>query len=57
MGHDKFDIDYRDNIVSMMDDEIRERLHGQLCPCTEEQFYNAYCVEHLEEFNEYFKWI
>jgi len=30
------------NISSYMDDEIRERLHGELAPCTPEEFLSAY---------------
>lgn len=30
------------NIASYMDDEIRERLHFELAPCTPEEFLSAY---------------
>lgn len=33
------------NIAGYMDDEIRERLHGELAPCTHEEFINAYLAE------------
>jgi hypothetical protein len=31
-----------DVIVSMMDDDIREKVHFELAPCTEEEFLNRY---------------
>lgn len=34
--------DDMDNIATYMDDEIRERLHGELAPCTPEEFLSAY---------------
>lgn len=41
-------------IVQYMDDEIRERLHGELSPCEPQYFYEAYCVEHFRKFGEIF---
>lgn len=40
--------------VSYMDDEIRENLHFKICPCTEQEFYNAYARAHEEKFGELF---
>lgn len=31
-----------DAIVSYMDDDIREQIHGELAPCTEEAFWARY---------------
>ncbi len=33
-------------LVQAMDDDIRERLHLELAPCTEQHFAEAYCREH-----------
>ena len=40
--------------VNMMDDEIREKLHRELAPCTDEEFLTAYMVEHEKRFGEEF---
>ena len=37
--------DDMDNIASYMDDEIREKLHGQIAPCSPEEFIWAYIRE------------
>lgn len=29
--------------VNLMDDGIREALHAELAPCTEQEFFDAYC--------------
>lgn len=44
----------RETVVSYMDDEIREHLHSQLAPCTEQKFFDAYCKAHEEKFGEPF---
>jgi len=31
-----------DTIVSYMDDDIREQIHGEIAPCTEEAFWARY---------------
>ena len=38
--------------VVLMDDDIRERLHTKLCPCSEQEFFTAYEAAHAEEFGE-----
>lgn len=38
--------------VQMMDDEIRERLHAELAPCTEQEFFTVYEAAHLAKFGE-----
>lgn len=40
-----------DAIVVLMDDEIRERIHRELAPCTPEAFLKRYC-ELVPEFEE-----
>ena len=44
-------IDY-DVAVSLMDDEIREKLHFRLAPCTEQEFFDAYAKAHEDKFDE-----
>ena len=38
--------------VMYMDDEIREVLHQELAPCSEQEFFTAYEKEHLNKFGE-----
>ena len=42
-------LDY-DAAVNMMDDEIREKLHAELAPGTEQEFFTAYEVAHADKF-------
>ena len=35
---------------ALMDDEIREKLHRELAPCTNQAFYDAYCLEHRKKY-------
>ena len=35
-----------------MNEEIRENLHGEIAPCTEQEFFTAYEKAHLEKFGE-----
>lgn len=32
-----------DAVVDMMDDELREELHMDIAPCTDQEFYEEYC--------------
>lgn len=41
-----------DAAVQLMDDEIREELHAELSPCTEQEFFSAYEAAHAEKFGE-----
>lgn len=41
-------------LVNMMDDDIREELHSELAPCTEQEFYNAYCEHHFAKYGSEF---
>ena len=43
-----------ETMVHYMDDELREELHSQLAPCTEQEFAEAYVKAHLEKFGEEF---
>lgn len=40
--------------VNLMDDKIREALHAELAPCTEQEFFDAYCKAHEEKYGEEF---
>ena len=44
-------IDY-DVAVSFMDDDLREQIHGELAPCTDQEFFNEYAKRHEEKFGE-----
>ena len=44
-----------DAAVNMMDDEIREKLHNELAPCTNQEFMDAYAEAHEAKFNERFE--
>lgn len=37
---------------SMMDDELRETIHRELAPCTEQEFFDEYAKRHEESFGE-----
>ncbi len=39
-------------LTLLMDDEIREMLHFELAPCTQEEFIEKYC-EYDSEFREF----
>ena len=43
-----------DAAVQLMDDDIRERLHEEMAPCTPQEFYNAYVEAHEIEHHESF---
>lgn len=38
--------------VNLMDDEIREEVHRELAPCTNEEFLNEYQKRHFEKYGE-----
>lgn len=38
--------------ISLMDDELREALHDELAPCTEQEFFTAYEKAHEAKFGE-----
>jgi len=43
-----------DAAVNLMDDDLREELHAELAPCTDQEFFDAYVKAHLEKFGEEF---
>ncbi len=43
-----------DACVTLMDDEIREDLHGDMAPCSNQEFLDAYVQRHLEKYGEEF---
>ena len=38
--------------VYMMDDELRESIHAELSPCTEQEFFTAYEKAHADKYGE-----
>lgn len=44
-----------DAAVNLMDDEIREELHREMAPCTDEEFLEAYIEAHKEKFGKDFE--
>lgn len=43
-----------DAAVILMEDEIRERLHSEMAPCGEQEFYDAYAAEDRARFGSDF---
>lgn len=43
-----------DACVNLMDDDIREALHREMAPCTEQEFLDAYVEEHFKKYGEDF---
>ena len=41
-----------DVAVSMMDDEIREEIHMDMAPCTDQEFFDEYAKRHAEKYGE-----
>lgn len=44
-----------DAAVSLMDDEIRETVHADLAPCTDQEFIDEYVKRHEEKYGETFE--
>lgn len=40
--------------VQLMDDDLREQVHAELAPCTEEEFLERYKELHLQKYGEEF---
>ena len=40
--------------VALMDDEIRERLHAEIAPCSNFKFLTAYIIAHYNKYGEMF---
>lgn len=49
-----YEVDF-DAVVNMMDDEIREKLHNELAPCTDQEFVDAYIEAHEAKYGERFE--
>ena len=41
--------------VELMDDDLREEIHAELAPCSNQEFFDEYCRRHAEKFGEDFK--
>ena len=37
--------------VELMDDDLREQLHREMAPCSNQEFYDAYVKAHAEKYN------
>lgn len=46
-----YELDF-DAAVLLMDDDVREQVHADLAPCTEQEFFTAYEKAHEEKFGE-----
>jgi hypothetical protein len=44
-----------DACVMLMDDELREEIHRDLAPCTDQEFLNEYVKRHQEKYNKDFQ--
>ena len=47
-----------ENARNLMDNDICDRLNAELAPCTDEEFYKAYCAyckAHFEKYGEEFE--
>ena len=42
---------YYDAAVEMMDDDLREELHREMAPCTNQELYDAYVKAHAAKYN------
>ena len=43
-----------DTAEQHMDDDLREKIHADLSPCTAQEFFNEYCRSHLNKFGKRF---
>ena len=55
VAYDEDEIDYFEAAAELMDDEIREQIHADLAPCTEEEFLAEYCRRHEKKYGEQFE--
>ena len=46
-----YEMDF-ESAVMHMDDDIREELHREMAPCTEQEFFTAYEKAHAEKYGE-----
>jgi hypothetical protein len=47
-------IKYFNEAVALMDDVLREEIHAELAPCTDEEFLREYERRHYEKYGEEF---
>ena len=45
---------YYEAAVMLMDDEIREEVHRDLAPCTDQEFFTEYEKRHYDKYGEDF---
>ena len=45
-----------ETLVELMDNEIREKIHNEIAPCTEQVFIERYMKEHKKKYGEKFKY-
>lgn len=45
-----------DAVVNYMDRDVAEELHSKLAPCSNQEFFDAYCKAHEKKFGETFVW-
>ena len=43
-----------ESAVAVMDDDIREAVHADIAPCTDEEFLVEYMKRHEEKYNAQF---
>lgn len=41
--------------VNIMDEDICEEIHWQIAPCSDQEFFDAYCRAHEFKFDEEFE--
>ena len=41
-----------ESVVHYMDKELAEELHMELAPCSDQEFFDAYCTAHERKFGE-----
>lgn len=51
LNKNKTEIDF-EAAVELMDDEIREELHEEMSPCTEQDFFTAYEINHEAKYGK-----
>ena len=51
---DCISMEYFNAAVQLMDDELREQIHAELAPCTDEEFLREYERRHFEKFGSRF---
>lgn len=44
-----------DACVALMDNDLREEVHADLAPCTEQEFINEYCKRHFAKYGAEFE--